>query len=204
MSNQQTLRAYHGDPAIKAKYIDRIRAHRAAEHLTQGIGWESDGLTRGCAVGCTLENYDHSLYPIELGLPEWLAHLEDCIFEGLPTDLAQAWPESFLEAITPGVDVEVVLHRLAMRRMDRLIALQTSLLGKHPDRVEDAIKLTIASLHQVRACHEAEAGGNICDMRSAAESAAESAAWSAAWSDHCKWEAETLLALLRNAPQATE
>jgi len=130
MNTSTPLRAYHGDPAIKAKYIARIRAHRAAEHLTQGIGWSDDDPTqiRGCAVGCTLESYDHSRYPIELGLPEWLAYLEDSIFEGLPAEEAQAWPESFLGAIQPGVDTEPVRHQLALLRIDRLIALQQGLL----------------------------------------------------------------------------
>ena len=73
--------SFHNDPAIKAKYLDRVKAHAKADRLIQGTGWKGG---KGCAVGCTLEAYDHSLYPIELGLPEWLARLEDRIFEGLP------------------------------------------------------------------------------------------------------------------------
>ena len=62
---------------VKEKYLSRVVAHRKADNIIQGLGWEEG---RGCAVGCTLENYDHWRYPIELGLPEWLAHLEDRIF----------------------------------------------------------------------------------------------------------------------------
>ena len=87
------MQAFHNDPAVKAKYLARVRMHREADHLTQGVGWESNGVTRGCAVGCTLEAYDHRRYPIELGLPEWLARLEDRIFEGLPHADALSWPE---------------------------------------------------------------------------------------------------------------
>jgi hypothetical protein len=175
---REPLRAFHGDPAIKAKYIARVRQHRLAEHLTKGIGWEPE-TQRGCAIGCCLEAYDHSRYPIELGLPEWLARLEDAIFEGLPVAEAQAWPEAFLEAIHPGADLELVRHKLALRRIDRLIALQQSNLGKHREEIDAVIQQTIAALMQVRRCHEAEIGGDTCDVSAAAESAA--AAWAAAW-----------------------
>ena len=50
------LLAYHGDPAIKAKYLARVRAHRKADELVQGTGWRTDGPygeVRGCVVGCT-------------------------------------------------------------------------------------------------------------------------------------------------------
>jgi hypothetical protein len=206
---RESLRAFHGDPAIKAKYIARVRQHRLAEHLTKGIGWEPE-TQRGCAIGCCLEAYDHSRYPIELGLPEWLARLEDAIFEGLPIAEAQAWPEAFLEAIHPGADLELVRHKLALRRIDRLIALQQSNLGKHREEIDAVIQQTIAALMQVRRCHEAEIGGDTCDVSAAAESAAwsavaarsaaESAAWSAesaAWSaaesaaESAAWSAES-------------
>ena len=52
---EQTLQAFHNDPAVKAKYQARLAAHRAAEQLIQGTGFE-DG--KGCAVGCTLDAYD--------------------------------------------------------------------------------------------------------------------------------------------------
>ena len=73
--------AYHNDPAVKAKYTARFAAHRAADQVIQGIGFDNG---RGCFVGCTLDNYDHSQFPVELGIPEWLAQLLDKIFEGLP------------------------------------------------------------------------------------------------------------------------
>src|SRR6185312_4371984 len=168
------LRAFHGDQAIKDKYLARVRAHRAADAITQGIGWEKG---KGCAIGCTLEAYDHSLYPIELGLPEWLARLEDRIFEGLPKAEAMAWPEAFLEAITPGANLEPVRPKLALRRIDRLIALQNGNAGKHGAAIDAVIAQTVAALTQVRQCHEAEIGGDTCVI-TAARSAAESA-WEA-------------------------
>ena len=183
------MQAFHNDPSVKEKYLSRVAAHAAADRLIQGTGWNG---SKGCAVGCTLEAYDHSRYPIELGLPEWLARLEDSIFEGLPAEDAMTWPQRFLEAIPVGADVEPVRHKLAVLRLDRLISLQTSLLGKG---VDDAVNGVLAAMYQVRRCHEAEANHEVCEITfDAAESAARSAAESA-W----RQEAKDLLSLLAGA-----
>lgn len=105
MATETKLRAFHGHPAIKAKYLARVRAHRAADELIRGTGWDGH---RGCAVGCTLDRYDHAAYETELGIPAVIAHLEDAIFEGLPLDQAMEWPERFLAAIKPGTDLSFV------------------------------------------------------------------------------------------------
>ncbi len=103
--------AFHGDPAVKAKYLSRVAAHRAADQLIQGTGWNG---RRGCAVGCTLESYNHSRYPIELGIPVELARLEDRLFELLPVADAMAWPERFLSAIEPGANLSKVWTQWAI------------------------------------------------------------------------------------------
>jgi len=104
-TEQKTLIAYHGDISIKEKYISRMKAHIVADELVQGIGWESNGTTKGCAVGCTLNNYQHASYETELGIPRIVAHLEDRIFEGLSVEDAKDFPLSFLEAIPVGADL---------------------------------------------------------------------------------------------------
>jgi len=180
-----TLHAFHGDPAVQDKYLARVRWHREQDHLVQGTGWETNGVTRGCAIGCTLEAYDHNRYPVELGLPVWLAKLEDAIFEGLPREDALAWPERFLSAIPVGADVQPVRHLLAVRRLDRLITAQSEAREKATDQhgLRAAIDETLTALQQVRRCHEAEADGSSCTVD---WTEAESAAWSAqseAWSE---------------------
>ena len=100
--------SYHGDSAIKEKYIARMKAHMAADELVQGIGWEKNGVTRGCAVGCTLDAYNHAAYEIELGIPRILAHLEDRIFEGLSVKESRDFPLNFLEAVPVGKDLSNV------------------------------------------------------------------------------------------------
>lgn len=97
------MQAFHNDPKIKAKYIARVKAHRIADNLIQRETWTG---SKGCAIGCTLEAYDHARYPIELGIPEWLARAEDRIFEGLSVKESKKWPERFLKAINTGADLE--------------------------------------------------------------------------------------------------
>jgi hypothetical protein len=50
------MKAFHNDQAIKDKYIARVEAHIKADNLIRGTGWYGG---KGCAVGCTLEAYDH-------------------------------------------------------------------------------------------------------------------------------------------------
>ena len=68
--------AFHNDPTIKQKYVDRINAHYDADEIIHGIYWENG---KGCAVGCTIEGSDHERYETELGIPATIAHLEDAI-----------------------------------------------------------------------------------------------------------------------------
>ena len=102
--------AYHGDPKIKAKYLARVRDHAKADRLIQGVSWEGG---KGCAIGCTLEAYDHSRYETELGIPSIIARLEDGLFERLPKSDAMKWPAQVLNAIKPGADLSGVWPRFA-------------------------------------------------------------------------------------------
>ena len=52
---------FNGSQEIKQKYLDRIKMHREIDHLVQGTGWESNGTTKGCAIGCTVEGYAHAV-----------------------------------------------------------------------------------------------------------------------------------------------
>jgi hypothetical protein len=172
------LQAFHNDAAIKARYIARVNAHALADELIQGTGWETNGVTRGCAIGCTLDAYDHSLYPIELGLPEWLAYLEDAIFEGLPVADAKTWPARFLAAIPVGADVEPVRWQSTKLRMKKLLPALIKNKESYARECESALRGVIALCDRHLA-------GEFTSAESAAESAAKSAAesaWSAAGS----------------------
>ena len=97
------LKAFHNDPKVKEKYITRVKAHQIADEIVQGQYWEYG---KGCAVGCTVHSSDHSSYENELGIPSWIARLQDKLFEGMANEDAKLFPLKFLEAIPVGVDLE--------------------------------------------------------------------------------------------------
>lgn len=106
------LTAYLGDPKIKKEYLNRVKAHQAADQIVQSHGYWRDG--KGCAVGCTIHSSDHNDYETLLGIPLDIAYLEDDIFENLPVDLAKKWPAKFLSAIRVGADLSSVCSKLAV------------------------------------------------------------------------------------------
>jgi hypothetical protein len=179
--------SFHGDPDIKEKYLSRVRRHRELDNIIQGTGWTG---FKGCAIGCTLETYNHKRYPIELGLPEWLARLEDHIFEALPLEDSKKWPEQFLSVVPVGIpetSFAVIRDQFQIFWLERQISQINN--DAYPDIVA-AIQGTIALLHRGAAGDEPDAAAwSAAESAawSAAESAAESAAWSAA--ESAAWSA---------------
>jgi hypothetical protein len=105
------MKAFHGKLSVKKKYLARVKAHRLADQIVKGTYW-AEG--KGCAVGCTVHSGKHASYETELGIPEWLARLEDALFEGMPDEDAQKWPETFLAAIPVGADLEPIKAKILM------------------------------------------------------------------------------------------
>ena len=192
----------------KSKYLARVRAHRAADQIVQRLGYRNG---HGCAVGCTLDAYDHSRYPIELGAPLALAYLEDRLHEALPSPNYLDWPEQFLEAIEPGADLSGVWGRWATW----MLADETHGVRRHAagyPECEAAID-RVAELYrgggtpeQFRAAGTAaEAARAAAEGAGAADAAARAAGWAAdaaAWwaAARAAWAiaaSEELLRLLR-------
>jgi transcriptional regulator with XRE-family HTH domain len=110
---ERKMIAFHGNPAIKQEYQDRLKAHHAADQIIKGAYWEPDQFT-GCAVGCTLHKGGgciHKQYEIVLGIPRTLAYLEDRIFENLPAPHCADFAVNFLDAIPVGGDLSLVTAR---------------------------------------------------------------------------------------------
>jgi hypothetical protein len=191
------LIAFHGEQGIKDQYLARVLLHRKADELCQGVGWESNGKTRGCAVGCTLEAYDHSRYPIELGIPVELAYLEDQLFELQTPEDAQLWPERFLNAIPVGADLSKVFGQWAIWMLTDPEHGVIKYAGDQQD-VREAIERVAdcwrrgASPEEFRAAAEAAWAARAA-ARAAAEAAraaARAAAWAAEAAEAAAWAAE--------------
>ena len=194
-----TLLSFHGSEEIKAKYVDRVKVHTELDHLIQGEGWNGE---RGCAIGCTLENYSHSAYETELGIPEWLAHVEDKLFEGMSVDDSRLWPSQFLEAIQPGKDLNVILGPLMIFVLH--IALDQFDHEKYPDCkkvIDDVILLWQSNekdLDKFRKAANAAANAANAAYAAYAANATNAAAYAAAANAASRRIADKLLELLKS------
>jgi hypothetical protein len=183
--------AFHNDQKVKEKYVSRVLMHQKADAIIQGTGWDK-GKQRGCAVGCTLENYDHSQYPIELGIPEWMAHLEDALFEGMEAESAKKWPLRFLESINVGANLEKVKTPYFIYILEEnLKKLESLRVDPEFKGVVTAIELTKEATVEMIRCHRE--GRDLWAAESAAWAVAVAAESAAAYGKY----ADKLLDLLR-------
>lgn len=146
------MQAFHNDLAIKKKYLERVCFHQKQDNLIRGIGW-SNG--KGCAIGCTLENYNHKQYEIELGIPEWLARVEDILFENMTLEKSKTWPEQFLFAIPTGAILEKIkIPFIIIILISTLMSLNTIAIDKNKfPNISSSIELSKNSINQMIEAH---------------------------------------------------
>jgi hypothetical protein len=192
------LRAFHGDAVIKAKYLARIAGHAEADEIVKGLYWEHG---KGCAVGCTVHSGDHAAYEAELGLPVWLARLEDAMFERLPNGEAKAFPLRFLTAIPVGADVSGVRDQFLAWLMDNP-TYGTAHIATDPEvkalaaevgrRLRNGEGVTGPQADELtKKLRAARAAWDAWDARDAWAARAARAAWDArdAWAARAAWDA---------------
>ena len=184
-----TLRAYTKSISKEA-FVAETKKHQAADNFLKGT---YDKGEKGCAVGCALKTVaklkridldfgDHAQFENHLGIPEWLAQLEESIFEGVTLERSKLWPVEFAEAINEGSDLEKIKIPFIVYLMEENLKSIRSVkydADKFPD-VKSTIDQTEKAILQMI---EAQKSGDP-DLISAAWSAAESAE-SAAWSAVC-------------------
>src|ERR1700677_1718298 len=169
---------YNNDIKLKKKFVAEIEKHRKADAIVQGTYGKQNGKWSGVAAACSLrslaiiegkelvEQYsEHASYETDLGIPEWLARLEDTIFEGLPVEEAKKWPTLFAKSIKVGVDLDPIKYRfcafLLKENIDRVLSLKIS---------DELKKQVVDSIRGVLTLHEDAIRTGNWD---------ESAAWSA-------------------------
>jgi hypothetical protein len=201
------MKAYLGDTKLKEDFVCEIKKHQEADQILQGTYGKGTGKNwKGCAVGCSVRSLnrlhhkrystsDHAVYETELGIPEWLARLEDTIFEGLPVAEAKKWPLRFSQAVPVGADLGPVKYKfcafILSQNIDRVLALD----------IADSLKEQVVSaIRGVLTLHENAIKTGVWDESAAwsAWSAAESAARSA-WSAEYQLCADELIELLEAA-----
>ena len=172
--------------AQRQEFLDQSKAHYEADMLIKGTYGDDDGdWFKGCSVGCHLkhikpdfngEDHDygdkHGIVARHYGYPEWLALLQDTIFEGLPNGESAKWHVQLAETLhglPDDHDWQAALHRVHIA----ILRISYRTAGAAQGAVQAVIDL-----------HERAINGDLPadDEWSAAESAARSAARSAAWS----------------------
>jgi len=103
--------AFAGSHEIKRDLISRVRSYKATETLTDHVPWEDLKEPSGrLRVGA----YKWSNYPAELGIPDNLAYIQECLFEGMPFNQSMELPERFLSSIPVGADLSLAWSRFAV------------------------------------------------------------------------------------------
>jgi hypothetical protein len=93
---------------LRDAVVERVREHQRLDQIAQQVYWDG---SKGCAIGCVLHSGEHMAFEQQLGLPVFLAYLDEHIFEKLPLEEAKGWPLRFIEAVPVGVDLELVFPR---------------------------------------------------------------------------------------------
>lgn len=111
---QPLVRAYQGDPLIKANLLRLLHEDYEAGRIVQGHYWDG---SCGCLIGCATRRGagQHERYADAIGVPYPLPLLFDRIFEGLPLDEARAFVLDLHEAIPVGADLSPVAPHLFVR-----------------------------------------------------------------------------------------
>lgn len=180
----------------RAEFLEQSKAHYAADMLLKGTYADDDaGTFKGCSVGCHLhhirpeldaESIDslwnkHWIVAEYYGYPEWLALLQDAIFEGLPNGESERWHVQLAETIArlpADYDWQRALHRVHAA----ILRIAYRAAGAAHGVVQRVIDLHERAARGETVADElwSEARSEALSATSAARSAAESAAWGAA------------------------
>jgi hypothetical protein len=188
------MKAFETGVITKKEFVRELKKHQRADNFLRGTYWNG---SKGCAVGCSIESINrtkdlgitdfnaHREYPRLLGIPEWLARVEDTFFENMSPKRSKKWPVQFAEAIHEGADLEQAKHPFFVMVLEHALATidkQKRVDAKSNPTLAKAVADCRASVVAVRDLHKKRVAAE-----SAAWSAAESAAWSAA--ESAAWSA---------------
>jgi hypothetical protein len=230
------MKSYLSSPTLKKRFVAEIEKHRKADQIEQGNYGRQNGQWKGCAVACSLrslaiidgqdlvtEYSRHADYETKLGIPEWLARLEDTIFEGLPKKEAMLWPTAFAKAVPVGKDLNPIKWKfcafILSRNIERVLTLniENSLkkqvvdairgvldlhekairTGKWDESAASAAASAASAAASAAARSAASAAASAARSAASAASAAASAEWSAEWSAEYLLYSKHLLKLIK-------
>jgi hypothetical protein len=190
--------SYHNDENLKALVVAEMKNHQKKDQFIKGAYEKLNSKFKGCAIGCTIDSVnkifgrsyktsEHKVFEEALGIPEWLAHIQDSLFEALPIGDNSQFAVDFLSAVPTGVNLEPVKWKfcsfILKEGIDRIL-LQHNLSEELMDQV-------VSAMRGVLNLHESAINTGEWDLEAAelAELAAESAAWSARSAAELAWSA---------------
>lgn len=170
----------------KEQFVNEIKAHQLADNFIKGNYTKGK---KGCAVGCSIKSInklkgkrlapsDHPQYENHLGIPEWLAIIEDNFFEEVSLERSKTWPLEFSEAINQDADLSKVKLPFIVYILQQNLLTLYGLETDNSD-VKEAIDQSRAAVEQMIAAQKSQDENLILAAESAAISAACSAARSA-------------------------
>lgn len=134
--------AFHGDPAIKALALARLRHHIAAGSFVYFPAWENE---QANVIGAVVEADDTPAYAKKLGYPIALAEALPGLVNGFrPRDEAAAFAEAWLVRTPVGADLSRIVSRLVLFLLDD--AGLAAIISRHPDL--EQCRQTIMDLHR--------------------------------------------------------
>lgn len=183
------MQAYHNDNNLKNEIVKKALEHEAADRVIKGTYWDGH---KGCSVGCLLNDPDggHEQYPAKFGLPEWLGHLQDFLFENMSDSLRKNWTSTLMSAIKPGVNIDDIKIPFLIVVLKHSLATLNKLSVDDKDvtdvinQSKSVVEQTIAALQTGKGLENAEwaawaaASAAMAKARAAAE-AANAARWAA-------------------------
>ncbi len=134
--------AFHGDPAVKAQALERLRRHIAGGSFVYFPAWE-DG--KANVIGAVMEADDTPGYAVRLGYPVALAEALPMFVNGFrPKAEAERFAEAWLERTPVGADLTRIVSQLVLEMLGNpdLVALT----DRH-SAVEQS-RLAIMALHR--------------------------------------------------------
>lgn len=170
--------AFKNDPALYEMVRDQVAAHTAADEVIQGRYWENG---KGCFIGCIA--HSDSVYTVEdmTGFQIMLTRIAECIFEGLPNDVAKGFPKRIIDAPKVGADLSLVSWKFLHWLID-------DVLKEYGD---NAIRAACAPAIQI-----------VSDKSQGVEVSSDAAAYVAAYTSDaaaCARQADKLIELLKEA-----
>lgn len=134
--------AFHGDPAVKAQALERLRSHIAGGSFVYFPAWE-DG--KANVIGAVVEADDTPAYADRLGYPLALADALPMFVNGFrPQTEAERFAIAWLDRTPVGADLTRVVSQLVLDLLGN--ESLATLTARHPD-VEQT-RQAIMALHR--------------------------------------------------------